>query len=91
MGDTLYYKKITLELIVPADEAGGVICELGLALDGMEERYTLFGGGTESVLIEHSGVRRKTALSHTVAAGKTAFAAVNIARERVTSVLHLVI
>jgi hypothetical protein len=87
----MLYKKITLELIVPADEAGGVICELGLALDGMEERYTLFGGGTETLLIEHSGVRRKSALLHTVAAGKTAFAAVKMARERVTTALHLVI
>jgi len=87
----MFYKKITLELIVPADEAGGVICELGLALDGMEERYNLFGGGTEILLIEHSGVRRKTALSHTVAAGKTADAAVKMARERVTTALHLVI
>jgi hypothetical protein len=87
----MLYKKINLELIVPADEAGGVICELGVALDRMEDRYTLFGGGTETVLIEHSGIRRKSALSHTVAAGKTAVAAVRTARERVVSALHLVI
>jgi hypothetical protein len=87
----MFYKKITLELIVPADEAGGVICELGLALDQMEERYTLFGGGTETLLIEHSGVRRNTALSHTVAAGRTALAAVRSARNRVNSALHLVV
>ena len=87
----MLYKKINLELIVPADEAGGVICELGLALDRMEERYTLFGGGTETVLIEHSGSRRKSALSHTLAAGKSALSAVKTARERVTSAMHLVI
>jgi hypothetical protein len=87
----MLYKKINLEIIVPADEAGGVICELGLALDGMEERYTIFGGGTETLLIEHSGVRRKTALSYTVGAGKTAVAAVKMAGERVTTALHLVI
>jgi hypothetical protein len=86
----MLYKKINLELIVPADEAGGVICELDLALDRMEERYTLFGGGTETVLIDHSGSRRKTALSHTLAAGKTAVAAVKTARDRVTSAMHLV-
>jgi hypothetical protein len=57
----------------------------------MEERYTLFGGGTETVLIDHSGSRRKTALSHTLAAGKTAVAAVKTARERVKSAVHLVI
>jgi hypothetical protein len=84
----MLYKKINLELIVPADEADGVICELGLALDRMEERYTLFGGGTETVLIDHSGSRRKTALSHTLAAGN---AAVKTARERVKSAMHLVI
>jgi hypothetical protein len=87
----MLYKKINLELIVPADEAGGVICELGLALDGMEDRYTLFGGGTDTLLIEHSGVRRRSALSHTLAAGKTAVGAVKMARDRVSSALHLVI
>lgn len=87
----MLYKKINLEIIVPADEAGGVICELGLALDGMEDRYTLFGGGTETVLIEHSGSRRKSALRHTLAAGKAALGAVKTARERVTSAMHLVI
>jgi hypothetical protein len=87
----MLYKKINLELIVPADEAGGVICELGLALDQMEERYTLFGGGTETVLIEHSGNRRKSALSYTVAAGKTAVSAIKTVRECVTSAMHLVI
>ena len=87
----MLYKKINLELIVPADEAGGVICELGLALDRMEERYTLFGGATETVLIEHSGSRRKSALSHSLAAGKTALGAVKTARERMSSAMHLVI
>jgi len=87
----MLYKKINLELIVPADEADAVIGELGGALDRMEERYTLFGGGTETVLIEHSGNRRKSALLHTLVAGKTALGAVKAARERVTSVMHLVI
>jgi hypothetical protein len=51
----MLYKKINLELIVPADEADAVIVELNDALDRMEERFTLFGGGTETVSIEHSG------------------------------------
>jgi hypothetical protein len=87
----MFYKKINMELIVPADEADAVIAELDTALDGMEGRYTLFGGGTETVLIEHSGIRRKSALSHTLAAGKTAVGAIKAARERVTSAMHLVI
>jgi hypothetical protein len=88
---SMLYKKINLELIVPADDADVVIAELDIALDRLEERFTLFGGGTETVIIEHSGSRRKSALSHTVAAGKTAVAAVKSARERVSSALHLVI
>jgi hypothetical protein len=67
----MLYKKINLELIVPADEADAVIAELGAALDRMEERHTLFGGGTETVLIEQSGSRRKSALLHALNAGKT--------------------
>jgi hypothetical protein len=87
----MLYKKINLELIVPADEADAVIAELGIALDRMEDRYTLFGGGMETLLIEHSGIRRKSALSHTLSAGKTVAGAVKIARQRVTSAMHLVI
>jgi hypothetical protein len=87
----MLYKRINLELIVPADEADLVIAELDSALDGMEERYSLFGGGTEIETMEHSGSRRKTALSNTLAAGKTAVAAVKSARERVTSALRLVV
>jgi len=87
----MFYKKINLELIVPADEADAVIAQLGVALDRMEDRYTLFGGGTDTLLIEHSGIRRKSALSHTLAAGKTALGAAKLARERITSAMHLVI
>ena len=87
----MLYKKINLELIVPADEADAVVAELDLALDRMEERHTLFGGGTETVLIEHSGTRRKSALSHTLGAGKRAIGAVKTARERAGAALHVVI
>jgi hypothetical protein len=85
------YKKINLELIVPAEEADAVIADLDVALDRMEDRFTLFGGGTETVVIEHTGTRRKSALSHTAAAGKTAVGAVKMAKERVASALHRVI
>jgi hemin uptake protein HemP len=87
----MLYKKINLELIVHADEADAVVAELDAALDRMEERHTLFGGGTETVLIEHSGTRRKSALSHTLTAGKMAIGAVKRAHERVGAALHLVI
>ena len=87
----MLYKKINLELIVPAEEADAIVTDLNAALDRMEERHTLYGGGTETVLIEHSGSRRKSALAHTLVAGKTAVAAVNTARNSVTSALHRVI
>jgi hypothetical protein len=87
----MLYKKINLELIVPADEADAVVSELATALDVMEERHTLFGGGTETVLVEHSGSRRKSALSHALNAGKTAVGAIKTARERATTALHKVV
>jgi hypothetical protein len=87
----MLYKRINLELIVPAEEGDAVIAELDAALDRMEERHTLFGGGTETVLIEHSGSRRKSALSHTLNAGKTAAGAIKTVRERATSALRLVV
>jgi hypothetical protein len=86
----MLYKKINLELIVPADEADAVIAQLGTALDRMEKHFTLFGGGTETVMIEHSGARRKSARSHTVAAAKTAMGAVKMAKEHGASALHRV-
>jgi hypothetical protein len=85
------YRKISLELIVPADEAGPVMTDLDAALDQIEETYTLFGGGIETAAVENSGTRRKSVLLHTLAAGKTAVGAVKTVRERVTSALHLVI
>ena len=87
----MLYKRINLELIVPAEEGDAVIAELDAALDRMEERHTLFGGGTETVLIEHSGSRRKSALSHALNAGKTAAGAIKTVRERATSALRLVV
>jgi hypothetical protein len=87
----MQYKRISLELIVPADETGPFITELDAALDLIEERHTLFGGGIEATTAEESGTRRKSALLHTLAAGKTAVGALKTARERVTAALHLVI
>jgi hypothetical protein len=87
----MLYKKINVDLVVPADEADAVVQELNTVLDRMEEHHTLFGGGIEAVAFEHSGIRRRSALEHTITAGKTAAKAVKTARDRVTSALHLVI
>ena len=54
----MLYKKIDVELIVVAEEADAVVAELNAALDLMEERHTLFGGGIEITAFDHSGTRR---------------------------------
>jgi hypothetical protein len=84
----MLYKKINVELIVVADEAEAVIAELNAALDRLEERHTLFGGGIEAVAFEHSGRKKRSALTHTMIAGETAVRAV---RESLTVALRSVI
>jgi hypothetical protein len=84
----MLYKKINVELIVVADEAEAVIAELNAALDRLEERHTLFGGGIEAVAFEHSGRKKRSALTHTMIAGETAARAV---RESLTVALRAVI
>jgi hypothetical protein len=87
----MLYKKINVELIVPADEAEAVVVELNAALDRLEDSHTLFGGGIETVAFEHSGTRRRSALAHTMAAGETVAHALKTARESVTVALRTVI
>ena len=84
----MLYKKINVELIVVAEEAEAVVAELNAALDRLEERHTLFGGGIETVAFEHSGTRKITALAHTMAAGETA---VRATRKSLTVALRAVI
>jgi len=85
------YKKINVELIVFADEAESVVAELNGALDRLEEHHTIFGGGIETVAVDHSGTRKRSALRHTVAAGETALDALRLAREKVTGALREII
>ena len=87
----MLYKKITVELIVVADEAEAVVTGLNAALDQLEERHTLFGGGIEAVAFEHPGTRKRSALAHTMAAGETVAVALKSARESVTVALRAVI
>lgn len=86
----MVYKKIELELIVEADEAEDVMRELNAALDRLEETHTLFGGGMETIAVEHPGVRRKTAFMHARAAGETAAEAVQTAGEKVKGAIRKV-
>ena len=85
------YKKINVELIVVADEAEAVVAELNAALDRLDERHTLFGGGIETVAFEHAGRRKRSALAHTIAAGESVAAALRTTRESVTTALRAVI
>ena len=87
----MLYKKINIELIVVADEAEAVVGELNAALDRMDERHTLFGGGIEIVAFEHRVIRKRSALAHTMAAAGTAAAAVRTARKSVAVALRAVI
>jgi hypothetical protein len=87
----MFYKKINVELIVVADEAEAVIEELKGALDLLDERNTVFGGGIETVAFEHSGTRKRSALAHTMAAGETVAVALRTARQSVATALRAVI
>ncbi len=85
------YKKINAELIVVADEADAVVVELNAALDRLEEKHTLFGGGIEVVAFEHSGTRKRSALAHTIAAGETVAGAMRAVRKSVNVALRKVV
>ena len=87
----MLYKKITLELIVAADEAQDVVAALNSSLDRLDEKHTLFGGEIETVAFEHRGARRKSALAHTIAAGETVAGALRTARESVVVALRAVV
>ena len=87
----MLYKKINVELIVVADEADAVVAELNAALDLMEERHTLFGGGIETIAFDHSGTQKRSALAHTIGAGKTVAVALRTTRQSVASALRAVI
>ena len=39
------YQKINVEVIVFSEEADAVVAELNSAIDRLEEKYEIFGGG----------------------------------------------
>jgi hypothetical protein len=85
------YRKINVELIVFADDAETVVEELNAALDRLDERHTVFGGGIETVAVEHRPTRKRSALMHTMAAGEKATGAIRMAGEKVAGALKHVI
>jgi hypothetical protein len=68
-----------------------VVAELNATLDRLEERHTIFGGGIETIAFEHSGTRKRSALAHTLAAGKTVAGAVRTARNTMNVALRAVV
>jgi hypothetical protein len=64
---------------------------LEAALDRLEEKHTLFGGGIETVAFEYLGIQKRSALAHTVAAIGTAVVAVRTARKSVAVALRAAI
>lgn len=84
----MLYKKVNVELMVFADEAEAVVAELNAMLDRLEEGHALFGGGIETVAVQHPGKRKRSALAHTMAASETAVRAV---RQSLTLALRAVI
>lgn len=87
----MVYKKIDVELIVPADDAETFVAELSVMIDRLGERHTIFGGGIEIEAVEHSKTRKKSAFMHTREAGKTAVGAVWLAGEKVAGALRKVV
>jgi hypothetical protein len=87
----MLYRKINMELIVIENDAEAVVEALNAALDHLEEAHTIFGGEIETVAVEDPGTRRKSALTHTIAAGETAVSAVKAAGEKVADALRKVI
>ncbi|HTW48158.1 MAG TPA: hypothetical protein VMD92_09420 [Acidobacteriaceae bacterium] len=90
-GIPMLYKKINVELVVPADEAEAVVAALNASLDRLDEKHTLFGGDIETVAFEHRGTRKKSALAHTMAAGESVAHALRVARESVAVAFRAVI
>ncbi len=87
----MLYKKISVDLVVLADEADAVVAELNTALDRLEEKHTLFGGGIETSAFKHRPTRKRSALAHTLATGETVAVAVKAARDSVAVAVRAVI
>lgn len=85
------YRKINVDLIVFADEADAVVAKLNSAIDRLEDAHTIFGGVIDTVPVEKSGARRKSALMHTLAAGGAAVAAVKLAGDKIAGAYGKVI
>lgn len=64
------------------------MAELNAALDQLEERHTVFGGGIKTVTVDHPGTSKRSTLANTLTAGETAM---KTTRESLTIALRAVI
>ena len=85
------YRKINIDLVVFSDDADAVVAELNAAIDWIEEKHPIFGGEIETVPVEHSGPRRKSALRHTLDARDAAASAFKLAARKVADAYKRVI
>jgi hypothetical protein len=67
------------------------VSDLNAALNELEKKHALFGGGIETVPVRHTGARKRSALAHTMAAGETVTGAIRTARASVAGALRAVI
>jgi hypothetical protein len=77
-------QKLNVEVIVVADEADPAVAELNAALDPIKEGHTSFGGAVGTVALERPDHGKRSALTHTFAAGETVADAARVARRSVT-------
>ena len=87
----MVYRKISLELIVFAEEADAVVAKLNWAIDTLEERHAVFGGDVEVTEVNKNVGERKTALKVTLAAGNAAVIAVKGAADTVADAYKRVV
>lgn len=87
----MVYRRISLELIVFAEEADAVVATLNSAVDQLEETHTIFGGEIEITTVNKSETQRKSALMHTRAAAGSAVAAVKLASDKVANAYKRVV
>lgn len=86
----MLYRKIQLEVVVLEDEADAVVSDLNRSLDQLDEKHTLFGGAIETTAFEHTGIPRRSALAHTLAAGETVQGALKTARQGLSAALRTI-
>jgi hypothetical protein len=85
------HKKITVELIVDADEADVVVNQLHGAIDQLEASHAIYGGDIEAVTFKHAGKRRRSAFAHTLAAGGTVAGALRSTSKHISNAVRAVI